>query len=222
MKVLHNVIILDRSGSMAGAKYETATRGVIDELKEMDKHKGELSVTQTVIEFEGDEKNPNVTVHTFMMPSSNVKTIRFKGTAGGTPLYLTIESTINKLLEHVNAGEKVLLKIFTDGADTTNYNPATLKALINKVEELHEFTVTFEGTKFDGEKVHHDIGVKLDNMSFHANDVSSIKMSGLSRSKGTMNYMESYSKGEQNVSSKGFYSAPEQEQTSAPKEEEKP
>lgn len=28
MKVLHNVIILDRSGSMMGGKYEVATRGV--------------------------------------------------------------------------------------------------------------------------------------------------------------------------------------------------
>lgn len=215
MKVLHNAIILDRSGSMKGAKYETATRGVIDEIKEMDKHKGELYVTQTVIEFEGDEKNPNVTVHTFMMPSSNVKTIKFKGTAGGTPLYMTIESTINKLLEHINPGEKVLLKIFTDGADTTNYNPATLKALINKVEELHEFTVTFEGTKFDGEKVHQDIGIKFDNMSFHQNDEFSIQRSSLSRGVSTASYMAAVNDGMEGaeLKSRGFYSPGKEEDT---------
>lgn len=211
MKVLHNVIILDRSGSMMGGKYEVATRGVMDEIKEMEKHKGELAVTQTVIEFQGDERNPDVTVHTFMMPSSNVKTIKFKGTAGGTPLYLTVETTINKLLEHVNPGEKVLLKIFTDGQDTTNYKPATLKALINKVEELHEFTVTFEGTKFDGEKVNRDIGIKFDKMNFHDNGEFSIQASSLSRSKNTVSYMSDVSKGMEGAELKdrSFYAKPE-------------
>ena len=213
MKVLHNVIILDRSGSMAGEKYHTATKGVEDEIKDMEKHKGELYVTQTVIEFEGDEKNPNVAVHTFMMPSSNVKNIRFKGTAGGTPLYLTVETTINKLLEHVNPGEKVLLKIFTDGQDTTNYNPATLKALINKVEELHEFTVTFEGTKFDGEKVHKDIGIKFDNMVYHRNDAVSMKMSGGVRGQATASYMSAVADGLEGaeLKSRGFYSTAPQD-----------
>lgn len=215
MKTIHNAMILDRSGSMAGAKYEAATSGVLAEIKEMEKHKGELNVTQTVIEFNDDE----VTEHAFMMPSANLKDISFKGAASGTPLYRTVELVIKKLLKHVNKGEKVLIKIFTDGQDTTSYDPSKLKVLIDLVEELHEFTITFEGTKFDGEKVQREMGIKAKNMYFHQNTADSIKMSGNVRSRSTAMYMSAVEDGLEGaeLQSRGFYS-PDQGVAQTPEE----
>lgn len=203
MKTLHNVIILDRSGSMAGAKYEAATSGIRREMEEIKKQAGDLYITQSIYEFNGIDE-PNITQHCFMLPLANYRDVIFKGAEGGTPLYRTVEYVIKSLLGYKNKEEQVLLKIFTDGQDTTSYNPASLKSLINNVEELHNFTVTFEGTKFDGNKVHEDIGITLDNMVFHDNSVDSIQKSGLTRSKATISYMSDLSSGA-NMKDRGFY-----------------
>lgn len=199
MKTIHNVLILDASGSMAGSKYHTATTGVSTEIFELNKAK-ELEgilLTQTLIEFSSGTGSSDITEHLWMIPSQNVRIApKFRGADGGTPLYNTIEATIKKILEWKRPEDKVLLKIFTDGADTTSYDPANLKRLISHVEEENGFTVTFEGTKFTGEKVQHDLGIKPSNMFFHDNTAESLERGIVSRTKSTIDYATRFSAGE--------------------------
>lgn len=195
MKTIHNVLILDASGSMAGSKYETATKGVSTEIFELNaaKELEGILLTQSLIEF-SDIKTSE---HLWMIPSQNVRVApKFNGATGGTPLYVTIEKTIKKLLEWKRPEDKVLLKIFTDGEDTTTYDPADLKRLISRVEEENGFTITFEGTRFTGEKVARDIGIKASNMFFHDNTSDGLARGISSRTTSTVNYAVKFSAGD--------------------------
>lgn len=218
MTTIHNVIILDKSGSMSlDNKYQTAEKGIQLEIEELRKDKN-ASYTQTIVEFSGEGGNSNSRVeHCFMIPLTNIHSFTGAGAGGGTPLYETIGQVIEKLLRYVNKGEKVLLKIFTDGEENTSKgkyeDPAELKKLISKVEEQNGFIVTFEGTKFDGERVAKEVGINVNNMHFHDNTMEGLTRGVKSRIGATFAYTESLSKGIDN--SQQFYSAvaPEPENT---------
>lgn len=207
--IIHNVHILDASGSMNGGKYDNALKGINGEIMSM-KTDGE-GMTQTIIEFDSDggiyEGNLRLITHYFMTPAINCTAIKGVGARGGTPLFQTVGETIEKLLSHIKAGDKVLIKIFTDGGENTsqgkykntgsNWSPKSeeLTRVIKLVEDNHNFTVTFMGTKGDVENMVNHIGLASSNTLFHMNTAESIGATYAVASSATRSYRKEVSRG---------------------------
>lgn len=210
VKVVHNVHILDASGSMSGGKYINALRGINDELASIQKDSDGNLITQTFIEFSGggwptlgrtrsEQVLENTATHYFMTPIANCSTVVGKGTHGGTPLYQVVGETIERLMKHINLGEKVIMTIFTDGEENASQgiyrNPEVLKKLIKQVEDHHNFTVTYMGTKEDVYTVMRDLGVHASNTFMHMNTASSVGASYSTRGASLKSYSKKVASG---------------------------
>lgn len=232
---IHNVHILDASGSMTGGKYINALAGINQEIEDMRKD-GE-GVTQTIIEFDsGHTGKADIKTHYFMTPAVNCYRVTGKGADGGTPLYQTVGETIEKILTHMKSGDKVLLKVFTDGEENSSqgkyrnigssYNPKSeeLTKLIKMVEDNHNFTVTFIGTERDVQHMVHNIGLMASNTMSHMNTPESINTS-YSMSRGaTVAYRKAMYAGASQDELKGnFFKrvVPEQKKKEEEKKDEK-
>lgn len=112
-QVIHNVHILDASGSMAGAKYSSALEGINSEQRSLQED-DTMRYTQTVLEF--CSSTPILTEHSFMRPIKTCETVKGRGANGGTPLYEAVGAALEKLLLGMEAGDKVLVTIFTDSS----------------------------------------------------------------------------------------------------------
>lgn len=212
-KVVHNVHILDASGSMSGGKYTNALNGINKELEDIKKDSDGNLITQTFIEFTGGGWNSrwgskgntnavlegNTATHYFMVPAANCSAVVGMGCPGGTPLYQTVGETIEKLMKHINPGEKVIMTIFTDGEElhsTGIYkNAETLKKLIKQVEDHHNFTVTYMGTEQDVHTIIDALGVSASNTFMHMNTASSVGASYATRGASLKSYSKSVARG---------------------------
>lgn len=197
-QVIHNVHILDRSGSMAGGKYNNALEGINGEQKKMQENE-EVRYTQTVIEFYSDYNGAtHMTEHSFMRPIKACETVIGGGANGGTPLYETVGVMLEKLLLGMEAGDKVLVTIFTDGDENASHGKykdgSKLKELVSECESKG-FTVTFVGTEGDVYKVIRDIGISKSNTFMHMNTPESVNNAYMMRSSSLMSYTANVSAG---------------------------
>lgn len=229
--VIHNVHILDASGSMSGPKYNNALQGINSEIMAM-KTNSE-GMTQTIIEFDsGNAGELRLTTHYFMTPAANCTAITGIGARGGTPLYQTVGETIEKLLSHVKTGDKVLMKVFTDGDENmsrgkygrSGYNGGSpeLSRIIKLVENNHNFTVTFMGTAEDVKMMINSIGITTDNTLIHHNTADSIGATYASARLSTQVYRKAVSRGISQESLKGkFFKRTEKDIEDELKEQQK-
>lgn len=205
-KVVHNVHILDASGSMSGGKYNNALSGINEELEKLKVDNDGNTITNTVIEFHGRtfasrvREGGDVTIeHLFMVPAANCTSIKGVGADGGTPLYQAIGETIEKLMKHINLGEKVIITVFTDGEENESHgiyqDPEVLKKLIKQVEDNYNFTVTYIGTKGDVGTVVRNLGVNMSNTLVHTNTAMSVAASYGTRGKSLKSYSKSVARG---------------------------
>jgi len=141
-KIIHNVIISDASGSMNGSKYSNTKNGIELEIKEF-KSNNEITVLHSLYEFveRGNLKNP-------YKDSENPKPTFCGAKGGNTPLWSSIV-TVLKAFQNVPKEEKVLVKIFTDGGNNTDYGyEEECRNLIKKLNN-ENFTITFVATVYD-------------------------------------------------------------------------
>lgn len=170
--VLHNIFIIDASGSMNQrsnvdgrlvSKYDTALAGVNAEIATLKKD-DQGDVRLTVIEFDSADRNTErITEHYVGTPLKDVGTVNFRGASGNTPLYQTIGYVIEKFLRIASNKDTVLIKIFTDGAHNCywgKYDERECKALIKDAKENRDFIISFIGTEFDTETVIQSLGVE--------------------------------------------------------------
>lgn len=205
-QVIHNVHILDGSGSMQGGKYNNALEGINAEqlrLQEDDSTR----YTQTVVEFSSNYNNQTVmTEHSFMRPIKTCQPVKGKGADGGTPLYETVGVMLEKILLGMEPGDKVLVKIFTDGEENSSKGKykdgAKLKELVAECE-TKGFTVAFVGTEKDVYNVVRNVGIPMSNTYMHMNTPESISMSYTAMADSTMLYSKRSASG-QSVT-KGFF-----------------
>ena len=182
---IHNIHILDSSGSMRGEKFDNAYEGIKYEIEELKRDKS-ISYYQTLAYFYNDRPlicNYFTELSLFRMPSRislfNV-----------TPLYDTIVKVLEKVVEDYDASIKYLVKIFTDGEDNnSNVSIATTKRLIKECEKLG-ITITFVGVKEDIDIVQDNLGILNSNTLIHDNTPKGIK-EAFSK---TLNATLSYSK----------------------------
>lgn len=196
---VHNVTILDGSGSMTGAKYTNACKGI---QLDFETCKNEGFKSFTFVEFNNAR---SITTHCFMS-DFDVK-LRFNGPNGGTPLYQTIGQTLERLLQEVPKGDKVLVKIFTDGEHNEYYGKYAsveeLKPLITTCES-QGYTITFIGTASDTNKIVRNLGLDSSNTLVHDNTGEGVKMSFYAQASATVQYRKSLEEGKD--VSRGFYS----------------
>lgn len=208
LKVIHHVHILDSSGSMAGAKYNNATKGIDEEISELIKQAENfpnVKNTITIVEFSGYDQ---IKTHCFIEPVEKYKPIRWKIMNDMTALYDTLGSTIEKLLKGKADNDKVLLKVFTDGGENGSrgkyLDKSLLARLIKKVQDKNNFTITFVGTEFDVTSIIKNLNIDASNTLVHENTGESVKMSFSETLGSTINFMSAVEDG-LNVS-RGFYS----------------
>lgn len=206
---IHDVNILDRSGSMAGGKYKSAVDGINEEANLLKKDEN-ANYLITRVEFDSigwgraSKESARILWHTEQLPLTQCPTFVGKGADGGTPLYETVAKVIERMVTVAKPGEKVLLKISTDGAENASSGEwareaggaARLRDLIKKVEKESGFTVTFIGTTQDIDDMVNEVSILRGNTYAHNNTAEGVKMSSLTRSAATINYSKKLVAGE--------------------------
>lgn len=166
---VHNVHILDASGSMRGGKMKSALTGINQEMVDMMKDNS-TEVTQTIIHF----SDPfDIQTFCWKLPLGEVG--HFSTVArGSTALLETVGNTLTKLLTEANGKDKVLVKIFTDGQENATSmgspwkNPKAVSDLIKQCEDKG-FTITFVGTEQDIAFVVRLLSIDVSNTLAHDN-----------------------------------------------------
>ena len=199
-KVVHNIAILDSSGSMGGSKWVAAVDFVNKEMAEYKNQDLVDVVFSTVIFSNSGDIN-------FLQWKTNTPRIvdaTFDYLGSNTALNDAIVKTLNKELES-NQGEQVLVKIFTDGQENGSRfsNENDVKKAIKACMEKG-YTITFSGTERDVKVAQKLYGVDESNTFVHENTADSIVDYGVQTRGMTITYFKAVAAGEDVT--KGFYS----------------
>lgn len=196
---IHNVMILDRSWSMNGAKYRASCKSTDYEL-ELLKKDPNGNYIHSIIEFdcEGRYTEPRIVKHAWVTPSKELDSIHYAGASGGTPLYNTLGKILTELSLLVKPKDRVLIKVFTDGDDTDRgvgeWNATKIGVFLNQLITNKFWTITFNCTHADKVLVMR-MGIPESNILCHDNTAESIEHVATMRSTSTMNYSANVSRG---------------------------
>jgi len=199
--IIHNVHIVDISGSMAGAKLASAVQGVNQEVDELKKDNS-VDYTHSLVEFSGPD---HIRTICWKVPMKDVAKYSTRDVSS-TALNQAIGQTLNKLVAEIKPDEKVLVKIFTDGGENSSQgayrDSKVLKEFIKECE-AKGFTITFIGTDYDVRQVIDTLGVDMSNTFTHDNTSRGIYLASVARGASTVEYAQK-AKRKEDVS-KGFY-----------------
>lgn len=199
--IVHLVDILDASGSMGGDKMDNANKAIAQGIEES-KQETKVDYTYSLISFSG---SGDIREHNFKSPIKNVGYTDVI-TRGMTALYQTIGVTLTKLKESVKTGEKVLVKIYTDGGENASVgkwrNAKDVSALIKELETLG-FTITFIGTAQDVLHVVNNININLTNTMSYDGTAKGLNQAMYAANTATKTYADKLSRGID--VGKGFY-----------------
>lgn len=201
---IHNVFIVDASGSMSGSKYENAISGV-NELLQSISNDTDTDNNVMIVEFE--ERN----IKTRLDLGEKVPT-KYKGmgTGGMTPLNQAIGETLEYVektrKKNYDVADKVLVSIFTDGGENSSTgvfrDPKNLSEYIKELESKG-FTITFIGTQQEVNYAIQALAMDVTNTLVHTNTAASVKMSFNKTLKSRMAYSKAVANGEDVT--RGFY-----------------
>lgn len=199
--IIHNVHIVDISWSMHGSKLAAAVQGVNSEIAELKKD-DTVEYLQTIVNFSGPYQ---ITTVVDKVPIADVRSYRADA-INSTALNQAVGETLVKVRINKKAGEKVLVKIFTDGEENASTGefrtPAALKKLIQECEE-NDFTVTFVGTDRDVRHVINTLSIDESNTLAHLNTADSIGAMFRATTSATMLYAKNVK--EKKSVKRGFY-----------------
>lgn len=195
---IHLVDLLDSSGSMAGGKYTNATRGITEGLNEF-RLETQVSYTYSLVEF----VQSNKTIEHQYVGSLNLHPSFYGAIGGNTPLYYTLANTLTKLQQVIPNGEKVLVKVYTDGGNNTMFEYAnTARNLINQLKD--SYTVTLVGPASEVQQAIRELGLDESNTLAVEDNARGFETAFKMSRGATMSYTASVLKGED--VSVGFYS----------------
>lgn len=169
---VHNLIILDESGSMESIK-PTIINGfneLVQSIKGIQKQFPEQEHFISIISFNGFG---NKIMH-FIDPVSKLNTIDSSNYIPDsmTPLYDALGFGLSKLNQHLENQKNynVLVTVLTDGEENASKEYSGL-AIKNKIDELSEgnWTFTYIGTDHDVEKMASSLSIK-NTMKFDKNE----------------------------------------------------
>lgn len=168
---IHNVFIVDASGSMGGSKYDNAISGLNELIKSI-KSDVDSENTLTIVEFEGHS------VTTRLKTTKDIPEIYHgMGTGGMTPLNKAVGETIEEIVllraKKYNVSDKILVNVFTDGGENSSHGSkyANSKFLGNYIKKLEDesVTVTFIGTEEEVAYATQDLKLNISNTLVHDN-----------------------------------------------------
>lgn len=175
---VHNLIILDESGSMESIK-TTIIQGfneIVQTVKGIEKEFIDQEHFISLITFNGIGQK---LLH-FVDPVQNLNQIddeRYDPTAS-TPLFDAMGFGLNKLKKHLanETDYNVLVTILTDGEENASkeYSGNEIKKLIEELK-LNRWTFTYIGAEHDVEKIALSLSI-TNTMTFSKNEADMFKM----------------------------------------------
>jgi hypothetical protein len=175
---VHNLIILDESGSMSTIK-STIISGfneLVQSVKGIEKQFPNQEHLITLLSF----NNLDNKLLYFIDPINKLDAINDStyNPASMTPLYDAMGYGISKLKQYLEGKENysVLVTILTDGEENASkeYNGLEIKNLVDKLK-LQNWTFTYIGADHDVEKMASSINI-YNTMSFDKNDTDIKRM----------------------------------------------
>lgn len=160
---IHNVIILDESGSMSSIYKETiqSMNEVLNGIrKDQDENKGQRHYV-TIVTFEG-HGIAGVKLCRDRVPIDSVSDFTEKDyrPGGCTPLYDAMGKTLNYMQEMVNEDDRVFATIITDGMENSSveYSGRTVKTMVNVLRKKG-WVLSYIGANQDAIEVAKDLHI---------------------------------------------------------------
>ena len=177
MKRVHNLIIVDESGSMSIIRKQ-AFAGMNETLQtvcQMQKKFPDQEQCVSLVTFD----TSHTTWHYDNTPASDTKDLDWKAynPSGGTPLYDAMGSAISKVNAQVTDGDNVLVTVITDGEENSSQE-WTLKMIRTMIEKLkkQKWTFTLIGTdNLDVETMAHSFAIE-EHMGFQQTEAGTRAM----------------------------------------------
>ena len=175
-KRVHNLIILDESGSMQSI-YQPALTGVnetLQTIREAEKeHEGQKHFV-SLIAFDSGHYN-QIYLNTPADKAIDITKDQYRP-GGCTPLYDAMGRAINNLRPDVAKGDIVLVTVITDGYenDSLEYSGKAIKSLVEAMKK-EGWIFTYIGANQDVEAVAASMSIN-NRLSFEANDESTAEM----------------------------------------------
>lgn len=204
-KTVHNITILDSSGSMNGGKWSAAVEFANKEMTDY-QNQDLVNVVFSTIIF--SSHNRIVVTQWRATAPTQIDVVKdFHGDM--TALNDAIATTLIRVKAD-NQEEQVLVKIFTDGDENNSrvYSPAAVTKLVKECMS-QGYTITFAGTAGDVRTAQRMYGIDASNTFVHENTADSIVDYGVQTRGITMSYFKSVAKGEDVT--RGFYKTIENE-----------
>lgn len=171
-KRVHNLIILDESGSMQSI-YQPALTGVnetLQTIREAQKeHEGQTHFV-SLVAFDSGHYN-QIYANTPAEKAIDITKEQYRP-GGCTPLYDAMGRSINELRSNVAKGDVVLVTVITDGYENASreYNGKAIKSLVEAMKK-EGWVFTYIGANQDVEAV--AASMSIDNrLAFDADDES--------------------------------------------------
>lgn len=176
VKRVHNLIILDESGSMQSI-YRPALSGVnetLQTIRNAQKEHDDQQHSVSLVAFDSGHYN-RIYSNTPAEEAVDITKDQYRPD-GCTPLYDAMGRSINELRPHVKAGEIVLVTVITDGYENASreYNGKAIKALVESLKP-EGWVFTYIGANQDVEAVAESLSID-NHLAFDANDDSTREM----------------------------------------------
>lgn len=196
-RTVHNLIVLDESGSMESIKQSTITgfNEVVQTIKGIEKQFPEQEHYVSFVTFNG----LGIKTKLFNKPVKNLKEIDEKifQPEAATPLFDAIGLSVTKLRREIESQKNcsVLVTILTDGEenDSKEYSGAAVKKLIVELKKKG-WTFTYIGANHDVERVAFSLSI-TNSLKFEAND-QDVKRAFDADRDGRVNYAQKMRRGE--------------------------
>ena len=160
-KRVHNLIIVDESGSMSIIRKQafTGMNETLQTVRQMQKKFADQEQRITLLTFD----TGHTTWHYDNAPALRTKDLSWKAynPGGGTPLYDAIGKGISKVNAQVEDGDHVLVTIITDGEENSSeeWTLKMIRTMIEKLKKQH-WTFTLIGTdNLDVETMAHSFAI---------------------------------------------------------------
>jgi Mg-chelatase subunit ChlD len=167
-KRVHNLIIVDESGSMSIIRKQafTGMNETLQTVRQMQKKFPDQVQFVTLLTFDSG----HTTWHYDDTPALKTRDLSWKAynPGGGTPLYDAIGKGISKVNAQIEEGDHVLVTIITDGEENSS-EEWTLKMVRTMIEKLKKqgWTFTLIGTdNLDVETMAHSFAID-EHLEFH-------------------------------------------------------
>ncbi len=177
-KRVHNLIIVDESGSMSIIRRQafTGMNETLQTVRQMQEKFPDQEQRVTLVTFD----TGHTTWHYDNQPASATKDLTWEAynPCGGTPLYDAMGMAISKVktaIEQSGAqaadGDHVLVTVITDGEENSSreWTLKTIRAMIEQLKKQH-WTFTLIGTdNLDVETMAHSFAID-EHLEFHQDD----------------------------------------------------